>query len=213
MQKIIKYLFFSVLLFGAGNGFSQTQKFNIQTSFPTAITVCGKSDSLVFEIRNISSSSISNVFLTLRLPSGGYYQSSSIKGAGVTESNVTNLNAPIFKLPNFTLAGYLKISVKINSNCNLQVFISKGNQAAPSLDFTYTGGSETNITGSLNVNVPNVLINTISNQVKNAYLNNKFIREVAIKNTGKGGAANVLFYRTNGAGLKVTSSRAKDKYA
>ena len=194
------------------NAFSQTKKFNIQTTFPSSLTVCGKSDSVVFEIRNISSGGISNLTLNLKLPSGVYYKASSFKGSGVSEQNVSSLNSPVFKLSNFTLAGYLRLSVKLNSTCDLQSFISKGNPALLTLDFTYTGGNESHSTSPVNVSTPNILLTTMLNQVKNAYLNDKFVRTTTIKNTGKGGAANVLFYRTNGAGLKVRSSRLADKY-
>ena len=212
MKKNKIFLYFLFLLI-SGNVYSQGKKFNIQTSFPSSITVCGKADSLVFEIRNISSSAVNGVFLTLKLPSGSYYQVTSFKGTGVTESNISNPNSPVFKLPDFTLAGYLRLSVKVNSTCDLQTFISKGNQAIPELVFNYSGGNESHYTGAINVSIPNILINTFTNQIKNAYLNDKFVREITLRNTGKGGAANLTFYRTNGNGLKVTSSRAKDKYS
>jgi gliding motility-associated-like protein len=212
MSKIRIYLCIITLLFVGGDVYSQTKKFNIQTSFPSAVTVCGKTDSLVFEIRNISSSSVNNVFLSLTFPTGIFYQKSSLKGTGVIESNVTNLNIPVLKLNNFTIAGVIKFSVKINATCELQSFISKGNQAITELVFSYTGGNESHTVTALNVNLPNILINSISNQVKNAYLNDNFIRETSIKNTGKGGAAIFTFFRKNGNGLKVTSSRLKDTY-
>jgi gliding motility-associated-like protein len=213
MSKIKTYLFIINLLLMGDTLFSQTKKFNIQTSFPSAVTVCGKTDSLVFEIRNISSSSVNTVYLTLDLPLGCNYKSSSFKGNGVSESNISNLNDPIFKLSDFSLAGYLRFSIKINSNCDLQTLISKGASATADLLFSYTGGNEKHTTGALNVNIPNILINTISNQVKNAYLGNKFFREISIKNTGKGGASTCLFFRINGNGLKITTSRSKDKYS
>ncbi len=169
-------------------------------------------DTLVYEIRNISSSSISNINLTLRLPSGVYYKSGSFKGIGVSESNISNLNAPVFKFSNFTLAGYLRFAIVVSSTCDLQTYISKGNQATTQLDFTYAGRNESHTTGSINVNIPNILINAITNQIKNAYLNDKFVRESTIRNTGKGGASSIFFFRTNGNGLKVISSRIADKY-
>ena len=213
MRKSKPFLYFLILFITiGGNVFAQTKKFNIQPTFPASLTICGKADSLVFEIRNISASGISNIFLSLKLPSDSYYQASSFKGTGVSEFNITNTNIPVFKIPNFTLAGYLRFSVKINSTCDLQTFISKGNQAIPELAFTYTGGSESHFPGAINVSIPNVLINTISNQIKNAYLNDKFNRDISIKNTGKGGALNVLFFRTSGNGLKIKSSRVKDIY-
>ncbi len=211
-SKPFLYFLFLFIIIG-GNVCAQTKKFNIQTTYPASLTICGKADSLVFEIRNISASGITNIFLTLKLPSGSFYQASSFKGTGVTEFNIINPNTPVFKIPNFTLAGYLRISVKVNSTCDLQTFISKGNQAIPELVFNYTGGNESHFTGAINVSIPNILINTISNQIKNAYLNNKFVREISILNTGKGGAQNVLFFRTYGNGLKLTSSRTKDKYS
>ena len=192
---------------------AQTKRFNLQTTLPSSLTVCGKADSMVFEIRNISASGISNILLTLKLPVGAYYVNSSFNGAGVSESNIANLNSPVFKLSNFTLAGYLRFSVKITSTCDLQAFVSKGSPAITSLDFTYTGGNESHQTSSVNVSTPNILLNTITNQVKNAYINDLFIREISIKNTGKGGAFTFTFYRTNGNGLKVNSSRSRDKYS
>lgn len=190
----------------------QAKRFNLQTTLPSSLTVCGKQDSVVFEIRNISASGVSNVFLSLKLPVGTYYQKTSVNGNGVTESNITNLNTPVFKLPNFTLAGYLRISVKVNSTCDLQAFVSKGSPAVFSLDFSYTGGTENHLTASVNVSAPNILLNTITNQVKNAYLNDVFVRQITIKNTGKGGASGFTFYRTNGSGLKIGSSRTRDVY-
>jgi gliding motility-associated-like protein len=213
LRKITNYLFWFLALFLVNlSSYAQTKKFNIQTSFPSSLTICGKSDSVVFEIRNISSGGITSLSLNLKLPSGVYYKTSSFKGSGVTELNISNLNSPVFKLNNFTLAGYLRFSVKLNSTCDLQSFISKGNPALIALDFTYSGGNETHSTSPVNVSTPNILMTTMVNQVKNAYLNDKFVRTTTIKNTGKGGAANVLFYRTNGAGLKVRSSRSTDKY-
>ncbi len=209
--KIYLLILFSLAI--AEQAYSQSKKFNIQTTFPSSLTICGKADSLVFEIRNISSSSISTIFLTIGLPSGCYYQPSSLKASGASQSNISNLNTPVFKLTDFTLAGYLRLSVKVTSTCDLQSFISKGNQATPQLSFVYSGGTESHTTGSLNVNIPNILLNTITNQIKNAYLNDKFVREITLKNTGKGGAANITFYRTNANGLKVRSSRLNDKYS
>jgi len=192
---------------------AQTKKFNLQTTLPSSLTVCGKNDSMVFELRNISASGINTIFLTVKFPVGAYYKASSFKGAGVTESNISNLNAPVFRLSNFTLAGYLRLSMLVTSTCDLQGFVSKGSPAITNLDFTYSGGGESHQTSSVNVSAPNILLNTITNQVKNAYINDLFVREITIKNTGKGGASSFTFYRTNGNGLKVTSSRSKDNYS
>ena len=213
MKKIKVYLLLFISLVAVGQVFSQSKKFNIQTTFPSSLTICGKADSLVFEIRNISSSSISSIFLTIGLPAGCYYQSSSLKASGASQSNISNLNAPVFKLSDLTLAGYLRLSIKITSTCDLQSFISKGNSAIPQLTFVYNGGNESYTTSNLNVSIPNILLNTITNQIKNAYLNDKFVRDITLKNTGKGGAANVTFFRINANGLKVRSSRPNDKYS
>ena len=176
MKKIKVYLLLFISLVAVGQVFSQSKKFNIQTTFPSSLTICGKADSLVFEIRNISSSSISSIFLTIGLPAGCYYQSSSLKASGASQSNISNLNAPVFKLSDLTLAGYLRLSIKITSTCDLQSFISKGNSAIPQLTFVYNGGNESYTTSNLNVSIPNILLNTITNQIKNAYLNDKFVR-------------------------------------
>jgi len=213
MHRNIRFSLLILLLVCSGKLYSQTSKFNIQTTFPSDLTICGKTDSLVYEIRNISSSGISNIFLTLTLPKGCYYKAASFKGSGVTESNIGNLNAPVFKLSNFTLAGYLRFSVIISSTCDLQTFISKGNQATTLLEFKYTGGSESHVTAPINVLIPNILMSAFTNQIVNAYLKDKLIRTISLKNTGKGGAANFTFYRTNGNGLKVGSSRKKDTYS
>ncbi len=192
---------------------AQVNRLNVQYLYPSGITVCGKADTLVIELRNISASALSSVYLNLKLPSGIYYNAGSLKSGNTSEFNLSDLNSPVFKLPDFTLAGYLKIRVHISASCNLQSYISKGNQAIPILDLSYSGGKESQALGALNVNVPNILINTISNQVKNAYLNDKFTREISIRNTGKGGASIAFFFRTKGNGLKIASSRIGDKYA
>lgn len=193
--------------------FCQSKRFSFQYTLPSNITVCSYADSIVFEIRNIYTSGITNVYNTVKLPTGCKYVSGSLKGSGTSEFNKTNLNTPVFKLPDFTLAGYLKFSIKITADCNLQSFISKGNQAFISCDLSYNGGNESHYSGNINVKSPNILINTISNQVKNAYLNDVFTREISLKNTGNGKATEFLFFRVSGSGVSLKSSRLKDKYS
>jgi gliding motility-associated-like protein len=193
-------------------GLAQSKKLFIQTYLPSDVTICGKSDSVVFEINNITGSSITSINLNLSLPPGIYYVANSAKGNGVSQFNISNLNAPVFALPNMNIAGFLRLSLKLQSTCDLQSFISKGNSAILQLNFTYSGGNESHASNALNVNIPNILINTISNQVFNAYLGTKFRRDISLRNTGKGGISGFTFFRTIGNGLKVNSSRNKDKY-
>ncbi|NUM30718.1 MAG: gliding motility-associated C-terminal domain-containing protein [Bacteroidetes bacterium] len=218
MPNCKKFLFsaVSVLFFMTAvniTSFCQSKKFSLQFTLPSNITVCHNYDSVVFEIRNIHTFGVINVYNTIKLPTGCKYISGSLKSNAVSEFNISNLNSPVFKLKDFTLAGYLKFSIKISSDCNLQSFVSKGNQALINSDFTYTGGSESHVSGNINVKSANILINSISNQVKNAYIKDIFIREILIKNTGNGSSKDFLFFRVSGSGVSIKSSRMKDKYS
>ncbi|MCC6720572.1 MAG: gliding motility-associated C-terminal domain-containing protein [Bacteroidia bacterium] len=191
---------------------AQSKKFNVLFDFPSNISICGNADSLNFEIRNVFTSGITNVYATIKLPSGCKYVGGSLNNNNISEFNISDLNSPVFRLVDFTLAGYLKFSIKMTNDCNLQSFISKGNQAFVRLDLTYNGGNESHMSGNINVLIPNILINSISNQVKNSYINDVFVRQISIKNTGNGKVKSFVFLRKNGNGINVKSSRIADSY-
>ena len=64
---------------------SGQSKVNITSKLPSSIGICGASQKIEMDVRNITTGSVSGISVTLTLPSGIYYEKGSVSGTGVTE--------------------------------------------------------------------------------------------------------------------------------
>jgi len=186
---------------------SGQSKVNITSKLPSSIGICGASQKIEMDVRNITTGSVSGISVTLTLPSGIYYEKGSVSGTGVTEKSTTNLQKPEFNLPNLTITGNSTFEVKVIADCDLTGFLTSGGIPTITAVCTYTGGSVNHKSLPLSVNQPSINVSSITNQYISASLGELFVRKLTITNGGKGGVKGFTVAQTFESGLKIVSVR------
>ena len=182
----------------------QGNKLSVQILAPKNISICGINDTTFIQIYNISSGNINSIKVTLNLPTGVYYIKGSFKGvAGVSESNISNLNAPIFNAPNLGVAKNFYFSVNLTAGCGLYNYISNNNSPVVNARADYTGNFDVGNSLPFSAKVPSVNISTIVNQTYTGSVGDVFGRTITIGNFGKGPLRSLTLLRINGSDVKT----------
>jgi hypothetical protein len=74
------------------------------TGKPSSLVICGTDGTFSLQIANTSGGTMTGALLTVDLPAGARYTPGSAIGA--TESNISNLDQPVFTLPDILNSGY-----------------------------------------------------------------------------------------------------------
>ena len=120
MKKV--FTTFSVLFFWLSAVYSQI---NIQldtTGVPNItnpMVVCGGDQAFSIQVTNVSTGSLSNIYITYDLPTGIYYSVGSLSGLGISEYNISNSNAPVFIISSLASATIISFTILASSNCNV----------------------------------------------------------------------------------------------
>ncbi len=182
--------------------FSQGNKLSIQLSAPKTLSICGVNDSITIQIFNISNSNINSISSTINLPPGINYVPGTLKGSGVTESNLSNLNKPVFACPNLAVAKNFYFRIYVTANCQLLNYISNNNTPIINCNTTYSGNYDVGNSLPFSTNIPSILFSSITNQSYIGNVNTKFERKISIGNYGKGPIKTLTLKRINGSDLK-----------
>lgn len=126
----------------------------------------------------------------------------SLAGSTITESNISNLNAPVFALSNITAAGDITFTIARQAGCGSLGAAKDTVKVAGSCgSFTENGAS---------VNTYNLLSPAFSitpaAAITNAFIGNTFTRSISITNGGNGCADTVRFYTVYPAGGIVNTA-------
>lgn len=179
-------------------------KVSITTTNPSAIHLCAESEWLEIDIRNITTSTVSSIKAEVVLPTGMQYVSGTISGTGVSESNISNLQKPVFSLPDLSLAKSSTFRLKIMATCSMISWLSSGGLPQIKTTATYSGGS-TSATGTpLTIYQPSVKITAITNQFATIDRGKATIRKITITNGGKGNVASLVFRQIHEKDLSLT---------
>ncbi|MCB9261957.1 MAG: gliding motility-associated C-terminal domain-containing protein [Flavobacteriales bacterium] len=178
-------------------------KVTISSKLPTEVSICGAQKEVEMSVHNITTSTVSGIWIKVNLPNGVNYVSGSISGTNVTEKSITNLQAPEFYLPDLTIAQGSTFVFKIRSDCDLETFLTSGGIPKINATCNYTGGSVTHTSNPFNVFQPSVNITGITNQYYNGNFGEVFIRQITIKNSGKGEVSGFTIKQTPETGLKM----------
>jgi gliding motility-associated-like protein len=198
--KIILILLFAIISL---KGFSQGNRLSVQSSSPKLLSICGINDTARIEIYNISSGTVSNITVKLNLSPGISYILGSVAGTGVTESNVSNLNQPVFSVPSLSIAKNLSFRVSLSSDCNLLTYLNNNNTPVINVRADYTGNFDLGASIPFSVKVPSAQFNTVTNLSYTGDLGTKFSRTITIGNYGKGPLKSLTLMRINGKDLKT----------
>jgi hypothetical protein len=175
-----------LLLFCLQNADAQGNKLSIQGTSPKNMSVCGLSDTARVKVFNISSSTVSSVLVTLSLPTGILYVPGSLSGTGVSESNITNLNKPVFSAGSLLIAKNFTFRYRIRANCSHIPLISGSSTPSIGIRADYTGNYDDALSLPFTTAMPAPGYNSITNQSYTGNVGDKFVRRITITNYGKG---------------------------
>ena len=167
-RKVIKVVvvLFSLLLlpfYGFSQGIATFSSAN-----PANLVVCGPAQAFTLKITNTSlSDSIKTGKATVKLPVGFQYVSSSVTSSvGVKESNISNLNQPIFSIPTITPKDSVKFSINVSVNCSVIAYINAGGSLRNFMSLSYNGTAvDSAYTSYFSIGIPSLSISKFSNQV------------------------------------------------
>ncbi|MFN7015254.1 MAG: hypothetical protein ACK4ON_13390, partial [Bacteroidia bacterium] len=143
----------------------------------------------------------------LTLPAGINYQVGSINGA--TETNISNLNQPIFTISQISSQQFLSLSYQAKANCITLAQSASGmpfqNDAVFNFNLYNVAFSETYQSTFYSIKQPNLSITSSTNTAYSANIGSVFTRCFTITNGGTGRLSELLFKDTHGIGFTVTS--------
>ncbi|MES2591060.1 MAG: gliding motility-associated C-terminal domain-containing protein [Bacteroidota bacterium] len=185
--------------------FSQSGSVTISQNVPTSVTVCG-STAFSLNVKNITGSNLSGLLLNISMPGGVNYIPGSISSipSGVTQSNISNLQSPIFTVPTLGPFAFITIAFEATVDCNIIAYQSGGNPIVNIAKITYpnlTTDQNTSIT--YNVNAPSLAISTFINQTFTAIIGTTFTRSITITNSGSGSLSSFVFTDIHGNEIDI----------
>jgi uncharacterized repeat protein (TIGR01451 family) len=204
--SFIYCLLLSVTLGLPFNGYVQ----NIQISIinPAGVNVCDQSEIVDFEIINKTNSSLSSLSLTLELPTGIYYEASSLIDLSIyniQEQNISNLNTVVFSSNDLPQDSTLRFSVSINADMSAITNQQSGSVFRNKLTLNYTDGSKFKQSNAYNLYYPVLSILSVSPTSKTLISGESFTRDITIVNAGNGRVANFSLTDIHTAGIDLQS--------
>lgn len=182
---------------------AQGNKISITSSLPASLTVCGASDTFAINLLNITAGTISNITFTVQFPGGISYLPSSILGSGVIESNISNLNAPVFSIPTMGVGASYTFKFSANASCGVIAYLNGGGAISNAYTANYTGNFDKLVSNPYTIKIPNLVITAITNQTYTGNLFDVFVRTFTITNTGQGSVSGFAFKQINKSGLQL----------
>lgn len=184
--------YFPLALLGQGN------KLNISATPAKNMSVCGYEDTTRITVYNISASVISNVKVTVILPTGVTYISGSLTGSGIAESNISDLNKPIFSGPNLLIGQNFNFKIKLKANCDIIPLLSGSSTPQIDVRVDYTGNFDIGSSIPFVPIIPSPGIASITNSSFIGNVSDVFVRKVTLTNFGKGPLSGLQLMRING---------------
>ncbi|MDP2174405.1 MAG: PKD domain-containing protein [Bacteroidota bacterium] len=203
LKQLAKYFLITTVLVFSFKSFSQGNRLSIQCSPPKKLSICGINDTTNVQVFNITGSSVNSVNVVLNLPPGVLYVAGTVLGSGISESNITNLNQPVFNAPNIGVAQNIKLRVTLTSNCDLLQYLNSSNVPNIGVRVNYFGNFDLGSSIPFSVNVPSAQFSSISNSSFVGDINSKFERKITIGNYGKGPLKELVLKRINGKDIQI----------
>ena len=176
------------------------QSVTITTQTPNPLYVCGQ-DAFEVTIKNTTTAPLTNLKVTVSLPTGIEYVPGSVGGA--TEFNLTNSGAPVFALADLPAGATAILNGQEKATCSVIAAINIGQLFNNIINVTYTGGNQ-QIT-SLNYPVETGLVFIVGvNPVAQNGLNGQVLtRTITVSNTRQGPVSSLQFSDQHFPGLSI----------
>jgi len=201
----LRILVFFIAFFFAAFLSAQGNKLSIVASAPKNMTICGLTDTARVTVSNVSSSNITGITITLSMPTGMQYVAGSVSGTGISESNITNLNRPIFSSANLTIGKNFTFRYRVRANCDLIAVVSGPSNPSVNVRVDYTGNFDAALSLPFTSAIPSLGYSGITNQSFVGNVGDKFVRRVTVTNFGKGPLLSLRLLRIKGKDLSLKS--------
>jgi gliding motility-associated-like protein len=208
MKKKLLFLFFICLFSIPAANFAQSGSVVITQNIPTSVTVCGNT-AFAVNIKNTTGSNLSGLLLNVAMPGGVSYTPGSVTSipAGVTQSNITNLQNPIFTVPNITPFGFITIAFSATVDCSIITYQGGGNPIVNTATVTYPNSTtDQNTSTTYNVNAPSLVITSFTNQTFTGVIGTTFTRSITLTNSGTGSMSSFIFTDAHGNQIDILSA-------
>ncbi len=185
-MKVTYIILFLVPLFL--QGLTQTNP-EISTIVIPEITVCDDAEVFQVTIKNVSLSSLNAPLIQITLPTGIKYVLGSVSestNSNVSQSNTSDLGAPVFSANNLNAGDSIKFEIEIEAGIPTIVYQQQGNVFRNLVNLTYTGGSENHTSNAYNVLYAALSILSVSPTSQTAVTGDSVTRSITIINAGNG---------------------------
>ncbi len=172
---------------------------------PSGLEVCQDGDFAII-VENTSTDTTKNITIDIQFPNGLDYVPSSVNGANATEQNITDLNHPVFALPNFLAGQKDTFWITAKAGCDLVTDINNGVIFQNQIVANYTGGTKNITTLPYNIETALLVISQVMPVTTAGFIcDDVLTRTVTIRNTRPGALDTLYFVDDNGGGLAITS--------
>lgn len=199
--RLLSYFFVAICCVALQSTFGQISFTSTIPLSTDPLVVCGDAKPFTVTLTNNGGSTSSGGQLTITFPAGIRYKAGSIVNA--TELNISNLEAPIFTVPNIASAASTTLNYQAMATCE------RINEPVNANNFSYTsslGGPFTATTASYNVAYGALTISSVTNQnYSGGVPAGTYSRTVTIINGGFGPVDTLFVDETNTGGLLIQS--------
>ncbi|MBC7775953.1 MAG: hypothetical protein H7246_11005, partial [Phycisphaerae bacterium] len=190
-------LAFSFLAFSAT---MLAQNIVISTQNPNGLYVCG-TQQMTVTLQNGAGPAAANLKTTVTFPNGISYVLGSV--AGAAEDNISNLNAPVFALPDLAGGAAASFTLNITADCPVVQAINNGQTFSNTIVANYTGGSKQFVSNLYLVETGLLNIGTITPPTVTAEKGDVVMRMITMKNTRQGPIQSLTFSDAHFPGISI----------
>jgi len=187
---------------------SFSQEAQILITNPTGVNVCDASQQVDIQIVNIDTEALVNNSISIVLPTGIEYVTSSLSeqsSFNISEQNITNLSSIVLSADDLPLGQTMQFSINITANMDAIVYQDAGNVFRNDVTLSYDGGSTNSLSNAYNLYYPVLTITNISPSSKNLNSGDSFTRNITVVNAGNGRVSAFKINDVHATGIDVTS--------
>ncbi len=179
----------------------------INPSGDEGLIVC---DSALFELTltNTSTDNAINVTLNLQFPDFVSYLPGSVVNA--TESNISNLNAPVFEVTDMVPSEVVDIQFFAKAECELIEAINNMQLFANTIQVDYDNGSNTITTTPYLIETPLLVMTNSTGLIQNGQQGDMLTRSFTITNSRLGPLSSFTFRDSHGGGIEISTDLGTD---
>ncbi|MCS7036272.1 MAG: gliding motility-associated C-terminal domain-containing protein [Saprospiraceae bacterium] len=208
-------LFCLILAFwvAAPSTFIFGQSFALFFQTPDQLAVCA-SDTFFISVRNQTGAPVSGASLTVVLPAGVQYVPGSVVGA--SEFNLSNLERPVFRLPDLGTGALTALRFSVYADCALANAINAGQLFSAGLEVKSGAFSESVTTTKFQIQTSLLVVVQVDNAVLSGEYGDVLERTIHVRNTRLAPVRHLFFRDTSQGGFTVqalgaASEQTKDK--